>query len=108
MNIEEARKILWLKSNHRPLGELLDEGYLTKDRLEWAAKKAYDPALKQAAQVILDSLNHSAVVSKIKEAPKTLNGREKDGGIDIGISLDKARSTIWPFSSHRGKPMGAL
>lgn len=30
MDIEEARKVLWLKSNPRPLGELLDEGYLTK------------------------------------------------------------------------------
>jgi hypothetical protein len=49
MNIEEARKVLWLKSNPRPLGELLDEGFLTRDQLEWAAKRAYNSRLQQAA-----------------------------------------------------------
>jgi len=38
MDLKDARKVLWLKRNPRPLGELLDEGYLTKDRLEWAAR----------------------------------------------------------------------
>jgi hypothetical protein len=46
MNIEEARKVLWLKSKPRPLGELLDAGYLTDDRLEWAAQWAYNPKLQ--------------------------------------------------------------
>ena len=27
VNIEEAKKVLWLKSNPRPIGELLKEGY---------------------------------------------------------------------------------
>jgi hypothetical protein len=108
MNIEEARKVLWLKNNHRPLGELLDEGYLTKDRLEWAAKKAYEPALKQAAQVILESLNHSPAVNHIEEKPTIDDVNVKDAAIEVGISLEKARATIWPFSSHRGKTMGAL
>ncbi len=34
MDIEEARKVLWLKNNHRPLGELIDEGCLMKENLE--------------------------------------------------------------------------
>ena len=54
MNIEEARKVLWLKSNPRPLGELLDEGDLTQDRLEWASQWAFNYKLKEAAQVLLE------------------------------------------------------
>ena len=54
MNIEEAKKVLWLKSNPRPIGELLNEGYLNQSRLEWAAEKAYDPALKEAAKLLLN------------------------------------------------------
>ena len=41
-DIEEARKVLWLKSNPRPLEELAGEGYLTRDRLEWATRWAYN------------------------------------------------------------------
>ena len=54
MNLEEARKVLWLKSNPRPIGELLNEGYLNQSRLEWASEKAYDPALKEAAKLLLN------------------------------------------------------
>jgi hypothetical protein len=108
MNIEEARKVLWLKNNHHTLGELLDDGYLNQSRLEWAAEKAYDPSLKQAAKVILESINHFPTVTKIGDQSKALDVNVKDPGIEIGISLDKARATIWPFSSHRGQPMGTL
>ncbi len=45
MGLEQARKVMWLRSNCRPLGELLDEGYLNQSRLEWAAEKAYDHSL---------------------------------------------------------------
>lgn len=41
MELAEARQIFWLKSNLRPMGELFDEGYLTIERLEWAARWAY-------------------------------------------------------------------
>ena len=37
MSLEEARSVMWLRNNHRPLGELLDEGFLDQRRLEWAA-----------------------------------------------------------------------
>ena len=63
MNIDEARQILWLKNNPRPLGELYDEGYLTKRRLEWAAQRAYNSELKQAAKVLLNAL-HPSPISK--------------------------------------------
>ena len=59
MNLEEARKVLWLKSNPRPLGELIEEGYLNTERLEWAAQWAYNPKLKEAAKLILESIYHA-------------------------------------------------
>jgi hypothetical protein len=108
MNIEEARNVLWLKSNYRPLGELLDEGYLTKDRLEWAAQWAYNPKLKQAAQVILESAFFSLPIAAVEEMSKAIDNKEKDPGIPIGISLDSAHSTPWPFAPYKGRPMGAL
>ncbi len=105
MNIEEARKVFWLKSNHRPLGELLDEGYLTKDRLEWAARWAYNSNLQQAAKVILESMNHS-MPAKVEEKPQVVEA--KDTGIEIGIPLEKARATRWPFKPYKDQLMGAL
>jgi len=102
MNIEEARKVLWLPSNKRPLGELLDEGYLTQSRLEWAAKKAYDPTLKQAAQVISDSLKQSFSPAKGAQPQNSF------GSLPVGITLEKARSTLWPFNPNKGQPMGEL
>jgi len=95
MNIEEARKVVWLKSNPRPLGELLDEGYLTKERLQWAAQWAYNPQLKEAAKVLLEH-RESQSVAKTK-AP-----------FEVGISLEKARAMPWPFPPHKGQPMGML
>lgn len=108
MNIEEARKVLWLKNNHRPLGELLDEGYLTKDRLEWAAQSAYSPQLKEAAKVLLESIDALPSITKITEQRKVYDMNFKYEGIEVGISLERARSTLWPFGQHRNQPMGAL
>jgi hypothetical protein len=108
MNMEEARKVLWLKSNHRPLGELLDEGFLTKDRLEWAARWAYNSKLQQAAKVILGSINHSIPVTEVEEKPEALIVNIKDSPIETGISFDQASSTLWPFSPYKGQPMGVL
>ncbi len=108
MNIEEARKVLWLKSNHRPLGELLDEGYLTKDRLEWAAKWAYNSSLQQAAKVILDALNRDSTILHSGESQKAMDALVRDTGVKVGITLVKAHSTAWPFAPYRGQPMGKL
>lgn len=107
MNIEEARKVAWLKSNPRPLGELLDEGYLTKERLEWAAEWAYNSKLKQAAKVLLESTNHK-LPSQVEEKTILPDDKEKDTGIEIEIPLDKARSTSWPFAPYKGQTMGTL
>jgi len=107
MTVAEARRVPWLRSRPRPLGELLNEGYLDRPRLEWAAKKAYDPRLKEAAQVILDwkpsGAAAPAAIAKIQgKAPKTKTP------IRVGISLEEARSTPWPFGALRGQSMGTL
>lgn len=104
MNIEEAKKVLWLKSNPRPLGELLSEGYLTKDRLEWAAEKAYDPALKEAAKLLLNWQKQAASQSVSDKKASLPSGIQ----LPSGASLDQARSTLWPLSPFKGQPMGML
>ncbi|MBL0348665.1 hypothetical protein [Candidatus Villigracilis affinis] len=104
MNIEEAKKVLWLKSNPRPIGELLNEGYLNQSRLEWAAEKAYDPALKEAAKLLLNGQKQKvsqAVMDKKTSLPSGIQ-------LPSGASLDQARATSWPFSPFKGQPMGTL
>jgi hypothetical protein len=107
MNLQEAQKVLWLKSNPRPLGELMDEGYLTTERLEWAAQWAYSAKLKEAAKLILESIYHGSITRPI-DKPQAFDAKAKDPGIEIGIALDKARTTAWPFPPYKGQPMGAL
>jgi hypothetical protein len=99
MNIKEARKVLWLKNHHKTLGELMDEGYLNQSRLEWAAEKAYDPALKEAAKVILNAKSLKPVSNPEEKAVNT---------VEIPIPLDKARSTSWPLAPFKGQLMGDL
>ena len=108
MNQEEARSVLWLRSNPRSLGELLDEGYLTQSRLEWAAKKAYDPTLKQAAQVILDSVNHLEPSDRVEKNSNSFKPQSPNTSWPIGIPLEKARATPWPYGPYKDQPMGKL
>ena len=101
MTIHEARAVMWLRNNHRPLGELLDEGFLTRARLEWAAENAYDVHLQQAAAVLLEHIGQEAPAAGIEAetAPPAL---------DAGMSIEDARSVAWPLPPHKGKPMGGL
>lgn len=101
MNIEEARKVTWISTNPRPMGELLDSGFLTRDRLEWAARKAYDPRLKEAAQVLLDGLRTPA-----SQNMPTISQQQHTFQVDL--PLDQARATLWPFSPFKGQSMGML
>ncbi len=87
---------------------MLDEGYLTKDRLEWAAKWAYNSSLQQAAQVILDALSRDSAIAHCEEPRKAMDALVRDTGVKVGISLVKAHSTVWPFAPYRGQPMGKL
>jgi hypothetical protein len=112
MSLEEARAAMWLRNDyryHRPMGELLDEGYLNQSRLEWATENAYDTKIKQAAAVILASVRQTepaspqAVVHKpaVAELPT----------LEVGMTIEQARATLWPFQypeGLKGQPMGTL
>lgn len=104
MNLEEARKVLWLKNYHKTLGELLDEGYLNQSRLEWAAENAYDPALKEAAKFLLNWQKQSSLKPLTKEKSTLSSGVQ----LPNGISLEQAYATSWPFSPFKGQSMGML
>jgi hypothetical protein len=107
MGLEEARQIPWLSSRPKPLGELLDEGYLDTSRLEWAAEKAYNPRLKEAARVLLDwHVGRSKAGDGPGKSPVTPSISKQP--IRVGISLEDARSTPWPFGTLKGQPMGML
>jgi len=110
MTPTQARQVLWLRSNpryHRPLGELLDEGYLTKDRLRWAAEYAYNNELRQAAAVLLADLGESSTGA----GPTSERAQPRLPDLPVPklpITLARARATIWPFRDLKGQPMGAL
>lgn len=105
ISLEDARKVIWLRNNPRPVGELYDEGYLNRSRLEWAVAKAYDPRLRQAAQFLLMHVRPEKPVEKLaKKLPLEL----PDAALSIGITMEQARSTEWPFPPFRGQPMGML
>lgn len=106
MTVEMARKVLWLRSNRRPLGELLDEGYLTPERLAWAAAHAYDPQLKQAAAVLLEWLRST----QRSASPRSVKPVVADPPLVVqaGLTLEQARAVPWPFRTFKGQPMGPL
>ena len=102
LNVNEARKILWLRSNPRPMGELLDEGYLDESRLIWAAEKAYAPELKLAARVLLGTLG------KTEKIPENNTFQLSSESFPIQTTLDQARNTSWPFHPYKDQLMGKL
>ncbi len=111
MSIEEARAVLWLGNDyryHRPMGELLDEGYLNRSRLEWAAKNAYDPKIKQAAVVLLASMKYAPSASTNEKTPASTVTAVQLPMLEAGITLEQARTTLWPFREFKGQPMGML
>ncbi len=109
MNLEEARAVLWLRNNHRPLGELLDEGYLNETRLAWAAEKAYDAQLKTAAGVLLEWLRrHKTATAPAQPIPSPVSPKPSLPTVEAGITLEQARRTAWPFGPHKGQPIGDL
>jgi hypothetical protein len=99
---------MWLRNKHRPLGELLDEGYLNRARLEWAAAKAYDPILKEAAQALLDSQKLAPSDSAAPATPTSQDGLGLQVQFDVGITMERARATLWPFRPFRDQLMGDL
>jgi hypothetical protein len=108
MSLEEARSVLWLRNNRRPLGELLDEGFLNQRRLEWAAAKAYDPKLKQAAAVLLDWMKRTSASAPQKPPVPSPPRTGPLQTVDAGITIEQARATLWPFKPFKNQPMGVL
>jgi hypothetical protein len=108
MSLEEARSVLWLRNNRRPLGELLDEGFLNQSRLEWAAAKAYDPKLKQAAAVLLDWMKRTSALAPQKPPVPSPPRAEPLPTVDAGITIEQARATLWPFRPFKGQSIGTL
>lgn len=103
--LEEARKVHWVRPDKRPLGELLDEGFLTIDRLHWAAANAYNSDLKKAAAIILRHIN---------ETPDGLEDAATQASaysikpIDTGMSLQEAQNIKWPFAPYKDRAIGDL
>lgn len=109
MSLEEARSVLWLRNNRRPLGELLDEGYLDRKRLQWAAERAYDVRLRAAAAVLLEHLERSSATTPAPSAPTLLPPAPSSApAIAAGLTVEQAQATPWPFGPLKGEPMGAL
>ncbi|MBN1440207.1 MAG: NERD domain-containing protein [Anaerolineales bacterium] len=108
MDLNEARKVVWIGSNRRPLGELLDIGYLNQERLTWAVEHVKNPTVQQAAAVLLDWLNKSADSGKPREKATSSLGQETLPGLELKLTLEKAREVPWPFSPYKGESMGPL
>jgi hypothetical protein len=108
MSLHEARQVTWLRNRPKPLGELLDQGYLNTSRLEWAANKAYDQELREAARVLLEWKTQEGRRSAgFQKSPARDSDLPKPPTL-VGISLENARSTPWPFGPLRGQAMGIL
>jgi hypothetical protein len=108
MSLHEARQVTWLRNRPKPLGELLDQGYLNTSRLEWAANKAYDQELREAARVLLEWKTQEGRRSAgFQKSPARDSDLPKPPTL-VGISLENARSTPWPFGPLRGQAMGML
>ncbi len=88
--VREARARLWpfvpRNEKKRALGDLLDEGRLTRQDLLWAADKAQEADVREAAQTVL---NHAHRLP------------------DVGMSVEDARLVAWPFR-RLNRPLGEL
>ena len=60
MSLDEARRTLWISENPRPMGELIDSGYLTAEKLVWAARTTRTLRLQAAAKVLLRHMQLAA------------------------------------------------
>ncbi len=58
MSLDEARRTLWISEDPRPMGELFDSGYLTAEKLAWAARSTCTLRLQAAAKVLLRQMQN--------------------------------------------------
>lgn len=107
MSVEEAKKVMWLRSNYKSMGALLEEGYLTRDQLAWAAAKAWNPRIKEAAKIILATFEKAPENSQ-QLTSTTSQTRVPASPVDVEMTVSQAEKSIWPFQPYRGQPMGSL
>ena len=60
MPVDEARRVIWQTQPKVPMGQLLEEGKLTRKDLEWAISKAYRPDVRRAALCLLQEFDQAA------------------------------------------------
>ncbi len=88
--LREARATPWpflpRREKPRTLGELLDEGRITRQDLEWAAKQAREAHIREAAQVVLERVHHLP---------------------DVSMSVGQAKLIAWPYR-RLNHPLGEL
>lgn len=105
MTLEEAWRVVWVRPLSRPIGELLDEGILNADRLQWAAEHAYNIRLKQAATIVLKSLERG----RGDTARPAANAAQSEiPQFQSDMTVQQARAMPWPFRDFRGRSMGEL
>lgn len=104
MTMEQALETPWLSYYPKPLGVLMAEGYLNEARLAWAAEKAYNPRLKEAAIVLLSKEGLQGESEGKESTHQTLDQPARD----VGINLAEAEAIPWPFRNHKGEAMGPL
>jgi hypothetical protein len=61
LSLEQARRVIWQAQPKVPMGELLDQGKLTRKDLEWAISKAYRADVRRAARRLLQELDQPMV-----------------------------------------------
>ncbi len=108
MSLEDARKVRWNRQNPRPMGELLDEGIISRTDLKWAAERAFNPLQRQAAQVLLDALDRAPLQRSREPKPASLPPELANSIYAVGLTMDQIRAIEWPIPPYQGQPMGAL
>jgi hypothetical protein len=104
MDLNEARKVLWIRPNRRPMGELLDEGLLSKGQLDWAVAHAFNSRLQEAAKTLLPLLEKSNNSTKSTKPYIQVDPPK----LEIPMTVDQAKAIVWPFSPYKGEPIGPL
>jgi len=70
MPLDEARRVAWPFDTRQPMGMMLDQGTLTRSKLQWAAEKAKWPDVRRAAQRLLKELDQLTISAPAVAQPR--------------------------------------
>jgi hypothetical protein len=76
--------------------------------LTWAVEHVNNTQVHQAAAVLLDWLTQSAQRPTARKKTEEEAGQKALPGLELKISIEKAREVLWPFTPYKGEPMGPL